>query len=177
MKTSFHRTALLAAVLSAVAFAQSPGRTDGPEGSEVGTGGYRGQGVGKFSLAADFGGSVSLLGGSTGVPLYVGLTPSFWVADWFVLDLFGGYSFNSRTLNVLVGPRLRTPTWPLSGFLGLRAGPAFTPAGVRFSVSPIVGADLVAMKHLLAGLHLSCDLPIGGPGIDLRIGLNLGWRF
>ncbi|MBX7098366.1 MAG: hypothetical protein K1X89_11685 [Myxococcaceae bacterium] len=171
--------AVAAVLLSATAFAQDRGRTDGPENSEWGKGGYDKPLSGSFSLAFDFGGAINNtpLGGS-GAPLYMGGTASYWMTDWFLMDLHGSYAFNSQRFHGLLGPRFRTATWPVSGSLGLRAGIITDPlAGVRFGLSPIAAVDMMFNRHLIAGLEGAIDIPIAGNGVTYRIGLNIGWRF
>lgn len=176
-------TALLAAC---AAGAQEGGRTDGPEGSEVGKGGYpRPSGSSRLSLMIDWGaalpvGTVQPLGGlgPQGAPLYLGGTFSFWMYDWFLLDAHGSYAFNAGRVNALIGPRFRTATWPVAASLGLRAGAIYDPStGLRFGLSPVATVELILMKHLLLGLQGSFDIPLAGNGSLLRIGLNVGWRF
>lgn len=168
------------------AFAQEGGRTDGAEGSEQGKGGYeKPSGSGRFSLMVNWGASVPLgvqppLGGNgfTGAPLYLGGTASFWMYDWFLVDAHGSYAFNTGRANVLVGPRFRTSTWPVSASLGVRAGAIVDPqVGLRFGLSPVATLEMIFFKHLLVGLEGSFDIPISGNGSDIRVGLNLGWRF
>ncbi len=180
MRHSFLVSVLLLGSVSA--FAQERGRTDGPEGSEVGRGGYSSSFGGKFSLALDFGASVKVTSTYHGVPfgspLYFGGTGSFWLTDWFQLDAFGGYTFDSGRGLALIGPRIRTPTWPISGALGLRAGIITEPGvGLRFALSPVASVDVILGRHFLLGLQGSIDVPIAGAGAGLRIGLNAGWRF
>lgn len=178
----------LAFLSSSAAFAQAAGRTDGPEGSEVGTGGYQGGSSGRFSIALDFGGDIWLgpaLGrpfSRLGVPLYLGGTASLWMTDWFLVDLYSGYSFASGTVPVLVGPRFRSATWPVSISGGLRVGPVFNFDPVQFSrvhfaLSPIVSLDMTFARHFIMGLQGSVDIPIAGQAPDIRIGLNVGYRF
>jgi hypothetical protein len=179
----------LAALLAASLFALpalAEGRTDGAEGSEVGHGGYTSSTMGRFSLVADFGGAIATTGpllGIQGAPLYVGGTASLWFADWFKLDLLGNWVFNAQRLNVLLGPRFSTPTWPVSFGGALHAGIMYDSGGsVRFGLSPELSAEMLFARHFLAGLKVALDIPIGAASFaraDLvtRIGIHLGWRF
>ena len=161
--------------------AQEGGRTDGPEGSEIGHGGYTRSMNGTFALGLDFGGSlavISPLGGIPGAPIYVGGTASAWLMDWFVMDLAVNHALNTQTTGALVVPRFRSWTWPVSVGGGLRAGAMFAPGAVRFALSPIFTMDMTFLKHLLMGLQVSYDIPVGGGlASQLRIGINIGWRF
>ena len=176
--------AVLFTALAAVA--QEGGRTDGAEGSEQGKGGYeKPSGNGKFSIALNWGASIPVglnapLGGNgfTGAPLYLGGTVSLWMFDWFLLDAHGSYAFNTGRTNILIGPRFRTNTWPVSASLGIRAGAIIDPqVGLRFGLSPVATVDMIFIKHVLLGLEASFDVPVAGNGASLRVGLNLGWRF
>jgi hypothetical protein len=182
------RRSLFVAVLFTAlgAAAQEGGRTDGPEGSEQGKGGYeKPSGSGRISILVNWGASVPVgqtppLGGNgfTGAPLYLGGTLSFWMYDWFLLDAHGSYALNTGRTNILVGPRFRTSTWPVAASLGLRAGAILDPQiGVRFGLSPIATVEMIFIKHIVVGLEGSFDIPISGNGSSLRVGLMLGWRF
>jgi hypothetical protein len=180
-----HQVAVIPVLVALLAFpslAQERGRTDGPEGSEIGKGGYESSFGGKWSLALDFGASVRtsapLSGVPLGLPLYFGATATFWLTDWVQLDAHGAYAFDSGRVLALVGPRFRTPTWPVSGSLGLRPGIITEPnVGLRFGLSPVASVDLILARHVLVGLQGSVDLPIAGGSPGLRLGLNAGWRF
>jgi len=165
---------------AAEGFAQRRGgRTDGPEGSEIGYGGYSAPTVSKFSLAVDGGANIALRKSSAeGAPLYLGGTASYWITDWATLGVHVNYAFNTERLVALIGPIFRTDTWPVSFNLGLRAGIA-NDEKTRFAISPEIGADMLLVDHFLIGLVVAWDLPIGegaNPS-QLRIGLRLGWRF
>jgi hypothetical protein len=136
---------------------------------------------GKFSLAIDWGASfatnapVALVAGA---PLYLGGTLSFWVSDWFLLDLDVSHAFNNQRTALLSGPRFRTLTLPLSASIGLRAGVIFEPhVPARFGLSPIAAVDMLLVRHVLLGLEGCVDVPVGGNGVSVRVGLKVGWRF
>lgn len=164
-------------VAPAVAVAQPQGRTDGPENSEYGKGGYRsaGGGSGPFSLSLSWGAG---LPADRGAPLFVGLTGTFWLDEMFVLDVSPSYLVNSNRVNLLVGPRFRTPTWPISGTLGVQAGGIIDPdVGLRFGLSPNIGVDALVSDNYLLGLQYALDVPIGGPSVNHRLFMNIGYRF
>lgn len=168
--------------LSTAAIAQERGRTDGPEGSEYGKGGYSRSGAGSFSLALDWGASMSssgpLTGQGMGPPLFVGITGSLWLDEWFVLDLSPSYQANDGRVNLLVGPRFRTVGYPVSASAALQAGPIIDPdVGVRFGLSPQVGLDSILNDHYLLGLIYALDIPIGGDSLNHRLFMKLGYRF
>jgi hypothetical protein len=173
--------ALLLAALTASlpALAQSRGRTDGPEGSEYGKGGYRGLGGEQFSLAFEWGASIEADSKYSNAPLFVGITASYWNTDWFLLDVSSEYLISSKKYNILLGPRFRSVTYPVSFSIGLKAGPIFIPDdGVRFGISPQVGADLLLERRIILGLGYAPDIPLGGGGgVAHRIFMTIGYRF
>ena len=181
LKTLAGAALLLSLAAPGLAAAQDRGRTDGPEGSEVGKGGYARPSGGRFSLQLDWGASfkdsMPLGGVPSGPPLFAGLTASLWADDWFVLDAFVGYMADSARLDVLIGPRFRTGFYPVSLSAGLRAGPIFTAVGARFGLSPTFGAELQLSSHILLGLNYAVDVPIRGDGVGHRIYMNVGYRF
>jgi len=157
----------LLALLPLSAGAQERGRTDGPEGSEYGKGGYEGLGGGRLSLELHWGAAIhqesSPEGAPEGPPLFVGLTASFWGDDWYQLDFTGAYVLDGGRLDLLVGPRFRTYGSPASLHAGLKAGAMFIPeVGVRFGLSPQVGADLLlgSRDEILLGLAYALDIPL-----------------
>lgn len=175
--------ALAVLALAPLAAAQSTGgRTDGPEGAEVGHGGYTSQGGGKFSLALNWGASIQetqpLSGAGGTAPLFVGVTGAYWADDLFLLEVSGQYLLNNGRVNLLVGPKARTGFYPISLYIALKAGAILIPnAGLRFGLSPEIGADVLVRRKVMLGLGYAPDFAIGGNGTNHRIFLNLGYRF
>ncbi len=173
--------AVVALAVPGAAMAQERGRTDGPEGSEYGKGGYAEPGAGDFSLQLNFGyahlAARPLSGLGETPPLFLGVTGSFWADEWFLLDVAGSHSLHSGRTNVFVGPRFRTGFYPVSLNLGVQAGPVFVPnEGVRFGLSPQVGVDSVVADHYVLGLQYAADI-VFGSDLDHRIFMNVGYRF
>lgn len=177
MKTTGVVCALAVLLSTAQAGAQERGRTDGPEGSEFGKGGYADPGGGRFSLELNWGAAVQ--DRAPGTPLFAGLTASFWGDDWFLIDVSGAYLAPTGTTLLLVGPRFRTAFYPVSGSLGLKAGAMFIPDfGVRFALSPHVGADVLLGDRVLLGLGYAIDIPVFTEAfLAHRIFMNVGYRF
>lgn len=176
----FARAAIVVAVMGMVGpvLAQERGRTDGPEGSEIGKGGYADPSAGSVSLQLDWGGSFAEF--DQDPPLFVGGTASYWMDDWFLVDLSGAYLFNTETFQALVGPRFRSPfTYPLAFSLGLKAGVALLGGDdVYFTLSPQVGGDFLVSDKVLLGLTYSPDFYLGADSNpNHRVFLNLGYRF
>jgi len=181
-------TVALMALLPLSVGAQERGRTDGPEGSEYGKGGYQDLNGGQFSLEFNWGAAVnqgtSPEGAPEGPPLFLGVTASFWGDDWYQLDVTGAYVFDGGRLNLLVGPRFRTYGYPLSLHAGLKAGAIFVPeVGMRFGLSPQVGADLLIghREDIILGLAYALDIPLpawsDGRHNSHRVFMSLGYRF
>jgi hypothetical protein len=169
--------------LAPLAAAQNTGgRTDGPEGSELGQGGYTSEGGGKFSLGLQWGASLQetqpLSGAGGTAPLFVGVTGAYWADDILLLEMAGQYLLNNNRVNLMVGPKVRTGFWPISLYLGLKAGAILIPnAGLRFGLSPEVGADILIRRKAMLGLGYAADFAIGGTGTNHRIYMSFGWRF
>ena len=166
--------------LSTPVFAQSRGRTDGPEGSEYGKGGYnRLGGAQQFSLALDWGAAIESDNTYTGSPLFFGLTGSYWITDYFLLDASANYLLSSKKFDLFVGPRFRTVTYPISFSIGFKAGPIFLPNNnVRFGISPQAGFDFMLERHVILGIGYAPDIPLGdGGGVAHRIFMTIGYRF
>jgi hypothetical protein len=164
---------LLAVGIGGAAFAQGRGRTDGPEGSEYGKGGYADPGAGQFSLTLNWGAALS----EGSPPLFVGLTGTFWADEWFVLDVSPAYLFNTGRVNLLLGPRFRTSAYPVSLSLGLQAGPVIVrDDGLRFALSPQAGVETIVKDHFVAGLGYAWDIAFGA-GNEHRVFMSMGYRF
>ena len=169
-------------VLPLAAHAQPRGRTDGPEGSEYGKGGYADPRESRFSLELNWGAAVPAESWrwGQGAPLFVGLTASVWGDDWYQLDFSGAYVLNDGRVNLLMGPRFRTYGFPLSLNAGLKAGALLIPdVGLRFGLSPQAGVDLLlgGNERFLLGLGFALDTPVGAGGITNRLFMNVGYRF
>lgn len=182
MKRPLALVPLALLLLPLAAHAQPRGRTDGPEGSEIGRGGYRAPGAERFSLELGWGASLpsaAPLQAPFGPPLFASLTASFWSGGWLLFDVGGHYDLASDAAALLVGPRVRTAFHPLSVSVGLKAGPYLMRGqGVRFALSPQLGGDLRLGRALLVGLGYALDVPVGGdPPVVQRLYMNVGCRF
>ena len=101
------------------------------------------------------------------------------MAEWFLLDASANYLLSSKKFDVLLGPRFRTVTYPLSFVVGLKLGPIFfNDNSVRLGVSPQAGLDVMVERHLLLGLSYAPDIPLSSDGgISHRILMSVGYRF
>ena len=183
--------ALLVGVLAPLtATAQERGRTDGPEGSEYGKGGYSAaRAQGPLTLRLEWGAGVTpdVSELNDGPPLYVGATATFWTEEWLGLDLSGAYLFDGQRFNLVAGPRFQTWGYRVRFYAALKAGIINVPdeelrsddGSIRFGLVPEVGTDFVVddREHVSVGLAYSPDIPIGGGEVSHRIGVNVGYRF
>jgi hypothetical protein len=171
----------LAVLGSGNALAQDRGRTDGPEGSEIGKGGYTSGpgGLGGFSLTLDGGGAITIKNGQFSPPLYAGLTASFWDADFYRIDLSGFYVPDPKLWGVLLGPSFHTTTWPIAFSAGFQAGLHIPHEGaVNFIISPRVGMDWITTSHFQLGVFANFDINLANFDFSIiRVGLSIGWRF
>jgi len=163
------------------AWGQSRGTTTGPEGSEIGKGGYTSGpgGLGGFSLTLDGGGAITIKGGQFSPPLFGGITASFWNPDWYRIDLSGFYIPDPQIWGVLLGPSFHTTTWPIAFSIGLQAG-AYIPNGgtVNFIISPKVGMDWITESHFQLGVFANWDIDVANfDSSVIRIYLSIGYRF
>jgi hypothetical protein len=173
--------AALLCIAGTAVWAQTPGRTDGPEGSEVGKGGYVPAPGGKsaFSLQIDFGGLARTDGSTPTPPLFLGLTGTYWAEEFYRLDLSGQYLWGVRRWQALFGPSFRTVTWPVSFSIGLQVGAMFPEVGsVYFLISPRMGVDLIVESHFQLGLGVAYDMAMWEPALfTFRGYIDIGWRF
>jgi hypothetical protein len=159
------------------ACAEERGRTDGPEGEEIGKGGYEPAGDGHLFLGLQWGAALSDDDDDRGAPLFIGGAAQYWLDDWLQLEAGADYVWRTKSTNVLVGPKFRATFEPLSLCLGLEAGAIFISGdGARFLLSPTAGADLLLGRHLLVGLYYAFDAAIGADQLTHRIFLALGIR-
>lgn len=173
----FRYAALTFLVLPSLVSAQPRGRTDGPEGSEYGKGGYSRSSSGQLSAQLDFGGALTP-STSSGTPLVLGATLSYWIDDWFILDGSGSYLLSAPMTGVLVGPRLRTGTYPVSAAFGLKAGAFIGQDFLAFGLSPQLSLDVLVADHVVLALTYSLDVPVGVPeALSHRLFMSAGYRF
>ncbi|MFW5879049.1 MAG: hypothetical protein ACOCVR_04440 [Myxococcota bacterium] len=175
-------SALFLALAPGAAHSQKRGRTDGPEGSHIGAGGYEPAGFHRYSLELQFGAALSerppLSGRDVGPPISLGALFAFWGDDWVRMDLSAHHLLSNGHTALLVGPRFQSGFWPVSGSAGLKAGLIWIPeVGPRFGISPQVGAEMLLGDSPLLGIGWALDIPIGEPGLSHRPHMNAGFRF
>lgn len=176
--------ALLGAVVSTAAWGQETGgRTDGPEGSEVGHGGYvELRPRERFALSVDWGGTVVGNENVTTSASTVGATASFLPDDWLALDLSGEYLFDRDGVEILGGPRFILPGYPVGFSAGLKAGtliwtPPLQNTQGYFTLSPQAGLDLNVFDHVPMSLSYALDIPFGADEVINRFFVSVGYKF
>lgn len=156
-----------------------PGRTDGPEGSEVGTGGYRGfRTPGVFYLEPFFGAAavdIEFEGGAAGTDvsqtdLTYGLELGYMTQDWLGFQAAYGHIGGDQKTNLFsAGIRNVFDYEPFNYFLRLDAE-LYSPDGgdSRFGIVPGVGAEVMVTERLRAGLQYQHDFIFADDTISLN---------
>ena len=175
---------LASMVVAGVAVAQERGTTVGPEGSEVGKGGYtpaEGGHPGAFAFTLDGGGAFLTKGEQISPPLFAGLTLSYWDYDFYRIDLSGFYipADNAKVWGVLLGPSFHTTTYPIAFSLGFQAGLHIPNGGsVKFVFSPRIGMDFITQSHFQLGINANYDMNFADFDLSvIRVYLSIGYRF
>lgn len=157
------RIALIALLALAVgAQAASPGRTDGLEGSEYGTGGYKyGAQYGRFYTEGFLG--AAMVEQSEGdsdaeTDLVLGFNAGYRVEDWLAFQL-GFARILEQNINLYAGGvRSAYVNRPFNYFFSLDAE-LYSPEGgdTRFGIAPGVGVEVVLNDYLRTGLRFQRD--------------------
>jgi hypothetical protein len=152
---------LIVFTLVAAAAAQETGRTDGPDESEYGKGGYPyGGGVEQFYITPSFGsGSVD---GATG--LLYGFDVGYKTDGW--IGVQGGYSYLSEAqLHIAtLGARFDYAFEPFVSYVTMQAGLYSKDGGNRnFGVAPGAGIDIQLGDRLRLGLKVAHDFILSDP--------------
>ena len=183
--SSAARMVVLASMMAAgVAVGQERGTTTGPEGSEIGKGGYdspAGSKPGAFAFTLDGGGAFLTKGAQISPPLFAGVTLSYWDYDFYRIDLSGFYipASNFKVWGALLGPSFHTTTYPIAFSIGFQAG-LHIPDGssVKFIFSPRVGMDFITQSHFQLGVNANYDMDFADFDLSvIRVYLSIGYRF
>ena len=162
MKTLLSMVALTLLVFLVInpAVAEDGGRTDGPESSEYGTGGYPYGGPGgRLYVSPAFGSGIfdGLESNSRSGLLY-GLDIGYERDGW--IGIQGSYTYLAdRNLSIYgVGARLAYPTEPFVYYLSTHAGLYSPEEGDRhFGIAPGAGIDIVVSERVRLGLNYRHD--------------------
>jgi opacity protein-like surface antigen len=167
----------LGLVASAGAAEPDTGRTDGPEGSEYGTGGYRYYGLGgRYFLESFFGSArvdveveeVEDLDHSSQTDLLGGFNVGYQIEEGLSFLLGFGYISEQKISLFSGGMRTNYDLRPFSYFLSLDAE-IYSPdqGDSKFGIVPGAGAELLLSDHLRVGLAYQHDFVFSDENIDV----------
>jgi len=155
----------------------APGRTDGPEGSEYGKGGYwHNAQYGRFYTEGFWGaaqvdiGGVGLDGvGSSQTDLISGLNVGYAMEDWLAFQLGFAQISDQKIRLYSGGVRSAYTTEPFNYFLSLDAELYSPDRGEsHFGIVPGAGVEVILHRHLRVGLRFQHDFIFA----DETIGIN-----
>jgi hypothetical protein len=170
--------ALLIAGLATVAGAAEPepGRTDGPEESEYGKGGYQFQREpGQIYIDGYFGAAVVDIeiedtgAKSDATDLMYGVDVGYQVDDWIGFQLGYGYITDQKTNLFMAGVLVPYVMEPFNYFMSLEAEIFAPEVGEnKFGIVPGVGVELLLNDHLSAGLRFQHDFIFSDDTISIN---------
>lgn len=157
----------------------SPGRTDGPEGSEIGKGGYRLAGTpGTWSVSPFMGAAIVESDGDSETDLMYGLNVGWRTEDW--LGVHASYAFIQDQETSLFGLGVRNilEYEPFNYHLSLDVE-LYAPGegDTSFGLAPGVGAEVLLTDNLSLGLQyqrdfIFADEPVGINRFTAKVGLR-----
>ena len=153
------RIALIALLALAVgAQAATPGRTDGPEGSEYGKGGYWQKAQHGRFYTEGFLGTAMVERADTETSLISGLDVGYMVEEWLAFRV-GFARILDQNINLYAsGVRSAYITRPFNYYFSLDAELYSPEVGdTRFGIVPGVGAEVMLSDRLRAGLRFQRD--------------------
>ena len=167
-------TGLLLATAAPSFAGPEPGRTDGSEGSEYGTGGYSRYGHGGQYFLEGFFGSAQVdvevegADNTSQTDLLGGLTLGYQIEDWLSFQVGYGHISDQKIKLYSVGARSRYDFSPFGYFLTLDAGLLALDGGdSNFSVTPGAGVELMISKKLQVGLAFQHDFVMSDDNLDI----------
>ena len=176
-------TAAAAATLwaaSAFAADPSPGRTDGPEGSEIGKGGYPYAGIaGAFSVAPILGAAMVESDRDSETDLMYGLNVGWRTEDWLGVHASYAFILDQQTNLFGVGVRNILEYEPFNYHLSLDAE-LYSPSegDTNFGLAPGVGAEVLLNDNLSLGLQYQRDFIFSDESIGInRFTARMAFRF
>ncbi|MBT7597704.1 MAG: outer membrane beta-barrel protein [Gemmatimonadetes bacterium] len=182
------RLALLgmALIVSAGALPAAAQRTDGPEGSEIGQGGYPWQQRGQLFVEGMFGAAVVDIepeGADENVSqtdLISGVSVGYLMEDWLGFQVGYGYiGGDQKTSLYSAGIRNLMNYDPINAYFSLDAELYSPDAGdSRFGIAPGVGAEVLLSERLRVGLRFQHDFIFADDNISInRFSANVQLRF
>ena len=156
------RIALIALLALAVgAQAATPGRTDGPEGSEYGKGGYWHKTQYGLFYTEGFLGAATVKGSDdfdSDTDLISGLNVGYMVEEWLAFQVGFAHILDQNTNLYSGGVRSAYITRPFNYYFSLDAELYSPESGdTRFGIAPGVGAEVILSDRLRVGLRYQRD--------------------
>ena len=163
-----------------------PGRTDGPEGSEYGTGGYSNYRTGGEFYIEGFFGSASvdfevegMRDNQSETDLISGIGVGYMVEDWLAFQVSYGVISDQDISLLSAGTRTSSDYLPFSYFFSVD-GELFIPdkGDSKFAVVPGAGVELLLTEKLRVGLSYQHDFVFADENLDIdRVMARVHFRF
>ncbi len=173
-------------IAAAVPAAAQQARTDGPEGSEIGEGGYPWQQNGQLFVEGMFGAAavdIEPQGSDETVSqtdLLSGVSVGYLMEDWLGFQIGYGYiGGDQKTSLYSAGIRNLMNYDPVNAYFSLDAE-LYSPDGgdSRFGIAPGVGAEVLLTQRLRVGLRYQHDFIFADDNISInRFSANMQFRF
>jgi hypothetical protein len=170
-------TCILAILAFAVpALADDSGRTDGPEGSEYGKGGYRYWSTGGAYFVEGFVGAAVVdieFDDSdrevSRTDLFSGVNAGYMVEDWLAFQLGFGHISEQKTNLLSAGMRSSYDLDPFSYSFSLDTE-LYSPdvGSTKFGIAPGVGAEMHLSERLHVGLRFQHDFIFADDNISIN---------
>lgn len=166
---------IMACTTASQAAEPSPGRTDGPEGSEVGRGGYPHYGTpGSLFIEPFFGAANVDIEGtgdeSSQTDLIYGANVGYFMEEWLGVHAGYGYIAGDQKASIYsAGIRNILRNEPFNWFMGLDTE-LYSPdeGNSHFGIAPGVGAEVVLSDRFRAGLQYQHDFIFSDDTISIN---------
>ena len=157
-------------------FADEAGRTDGPEGSEYGKGGYRQwRNGGAYYLEGFVGAAVvdieldKTKREISETDLFAGINAGYMVEDWLTFQLGYGHISDQKTNLFSAGMKSSYDLDPFSYSFNLDAELYYPDVGSsKFGIVPGIGAEMRLNEHLHVGLCFQHDFIFADDNISIN---------
>ena len=160
---------------SLVLYAAEPGRTDGPEGSEYGRGGYgRFRSEGQLYVEGHLGSATVSTEYENGLEteetdLFTGLYVGYQIENWLGFQVGYARIANQDAHLLSAGTRSVFDASPFAYYLAIDAEIyAPTTGDSYFALAPGIGAEVGLNDRLHVGLHLQRDIIFADDSIDVN---------
>lgn len=157
--------------LAVPTFADDSGRTDGPEGSEYGKGGYRYWSTGGAYFLEGFVGAavVDTDLEVSETDLFSGVNAGYMVEDWLAVQLGFGHISDQKTNLFSAGMRSSYDLDPFSYSFSLDTE-LYSPdvGSTKFGIAPGVGAEMHLSERLHIGLRFQHDFIFADDNISIN---------